>query len=140
MGLLLSSSEYGVSCSLGNFKRRLIGLIFDCRNRIIIIRRELPPTVNASLAEPAAWGKGGFSLVLGRNLTFEQVTPSVFLETLGIPEAATLRKHFEAVLLDQLDGLIAGTDTIGQQIIGAPLMTVEAFVNASRSAFEIQPA
>jgi NAD(P)H dehydrogenase (quinone) len=74
--------------------------------------------------------------VLGKNLVFEQVTPSVFMETLGIPEATTLRKHFEAVLLDQLEGLIAGTDTIGQQIIGAPLMTVEAFVNANRPAFE----
>lgn len=75
--------------------------------------------------------------VLGKNLVFEQVTPSVFLETLGIPEAAVLRKHFESVLIDQQEGLIAGTDTIGQEIIRSPLMTVEAFINANRQAFEL---
>ncbi len=75
--------------------------------------------------------------VLGKGLAFEQVTPSVFLETLGIPDAAVLRKHFEAVLIDQQEGLIAGTDTIGQQIIGGPLITVEAFINANRKAFEL---
>lgn len=78
------------------------------------------------------------SRVLDKKLGFEQVTPSVFLETLGIPEATVLRKHFEAVLIDQKEGLIAGTDTIGQEIIGGPLMTVEAFVNANRKAFELQ--
>lgn len=75
--------------------------------------------------------------VLGKALAFEQVTPSVFLETLGIPEATVLRKHFEAVLIDQQEGLIAGTDTIGQEIIGGPLMKVEDFVNANRKAFEL---
>ncbi len=75
--------------------------------------------------------------VLGRNLAFEQVTASVFLETLGIPDATVLRKHFEAVMIDQQEGLIAGTDTIGREIIGGPLMTVEAFVNSNRKAFEL---
>jgi NAD(P)H dehydrogenase (quinone) len=75
--------------------------------------------------------------VLGKNLAFEQVTASVFLETLGIPDATVLRKHFEAVTIDQQEGLIAGTDTIGREIIGGPLMTVEAFVNANRKAFEL---
>lgn len=76
--------------------------------------------------------------VLGKKLTFEQVTPSVFLETLGIPDATILRKHFEAVLIDQQEGLIAGTDTTGRQIIGGPLMTVEAFINANSKAFELR--
>lgn len=75
--------------------------------------------------------------VLGKELVFEHVTPSVFLETLGIPDAPVLRKHFEAVSIDQQEGLIAGTDTLGQEIIGGPLMTVEAFVNANRPAFEL---
>jgi hypothetical protein len=35
-------------------ERRLISLIFAGRNRIIMIRRELPPTVIASPAEPVA--------------------------------------------------------------------------------------
>jgi NAD(P)H dehydrogenase (quinone) len=76
--------------------------------------------------------------VLGKHLAFEQVTPSVFLETLGIPDATILRKHFEAVMIDQQEGLIAGTDTTGREIIGGPLMTVEAFIHANRKAFELQ--
>jgi hypothetical protein len=36
------------------FERRLISLIFAGRNRIIMIRRELPLTVIASPAEPVA--------------------------------------------------------------------------------------
>ena len=75
--------------------------------------------------------------VLGKDLVFEQVTASVFLETLGIPTATVLRKHFEAVAIDQQEGLIAGLDTVGQEIIGGPLMTVEAFVVANRPAFEL---
>jgi hypothetical protein len=35
-------------------ERRLISLIFAGRNRIIMIRRQLPLTVNASPAEPVA--------------------------------------------------------------------------------------
>src|ERR1700722_4542082 len=40
--------------SRGSFQRRLISLIFAGRNRIILIRRELPLTVVASPAEPVA--------------------------------------------------------------------------------------
>ncbi len=54
-----------------------------------------------------------------------------------VPEATVLRKHFEAVAIDQQEGLIAGTDTIGREIIGGPLMTLEEFVNANRKAFEL---
>jgi uncharacterized protein YbjT (DUF2867 family) len=75
--------------------------------------------------------------VLGKNLAYERVTVSVFLETLGIPQATDLRKHFEAVALDQEEGLIAGTDTISREIIGGPLMTVEEFINAHRKAYEL---
>ena len=39
---------------LGQVERRLISLIFAGRNRIIMIRRELPLTVIASPAEPVA--------------------------------------------------------------------------------------
>jgi uncharacterized protein YbjT (DUF2867 family) len=77
------------------------------------------------------------SRVLGKPLTFEQVTASVFLETLGIPGATVLRKHFEAVAIDQQEGLIAGTDPIGRELIGGPLMTVETFIHANRPAFEL---
>jgi len=42
------------SSSLGRFERRLISLIFAGRNRIILIRRELPLTSVASPAKPVA--------------------------------------------------------------------------------------
>ena len=46
--------EDRASSSLGRFERRLISLIFAGRNRIIMIRRELPLTVIASPVEPVA--------------------------------------------------------------------------------------
>lgn len=73
--------------------------------------------------------------VLGIDLPFEQLTVSVFLELAGLEDHTVLRRHFEAAELDQQEGLIAGLDDIGTKIIGSPLMTVEAFVNANRARF-----
>ena len=52
--LLFSSFEDRASSSRGRIERRLISLIFAGRNRIIMIRRELPLTKVASPAEPVA--------------------------------------------------------------------------------------
>jgi hypothetical protein len=54
LSLLLLFPEDRASSSRGSFERRLISLIFAGRNRIIMIRRELPLTVIASPAEPVA--------------------------------------------------------------------------------------
>jgi hypothetical protein len=60
VGLFLSLSLHGsfpedrASSSRSSFERRLISLIFAGRNRIIMIRRELPLTVIASPVEPVA--------------------------------------------------------------------------------------
>ena len=57
VGLFLSLPlpfEDRASSSRVRFKRRLISLIFAGRNRIIMIRRELPLIVIASPAEPVA--------------------------------------------------------------------------------------
>ena len=54
LSLLLLFPEDRASSSRGRFERRLISLIFAGRNRIIMIRRELPLTVIASPAEPVA--------------------------------------------------------------------------------------
>src|ERR1700727_2372092 len=59
-----SFPEDRASSSRSGFERRLISLIFAGRNRIIMIRRELPLTVVASQVEPVAGAKGGFSFVL----------------------------------------------------------------------------
>jgi uncharacterized protein YbjT (DUF2867 family) len=75
--------------------------------------------------------------VLGRELPFEQVTVSTFLELLGIPGDTVRRHHFEAVTIDQQEGRLAGTDSIGTRIMGQPLMTVEAFVNEHRAMFDL---
>ena len=54
MTLFLRLFEDRASHSRGSLKRRLISLIFAGRNRIILIRRELPLTKVASPAEPVA--------------------------------------------------------------------------------------
>ena len=55
--------EDRASSSRGRCERRLISLIFAGRNRIILIRRELPLTWDASPAEPVAKVRRGFSFV-----------------------------------------------------------------------------
>jgi hypothetical protein len=54
LSLLLPLIENRASSSRGRFERRLISLIFAGRNRIILIRRELPLTKVASPAVPVA--------------------------------------------------------------------------------------
>jgi hypothetical protein len=54
LSLLLFFPEDRASSSRSSCERRLISLIFAGRNRIIMIRRELPLTVIASLVEPVA--------------------------------------------------------------------------------------
>lgn len=75
--------------------------------------------------------------VLGKKLPYEHVTVSVFLEAFGLQHETAMRKHFEAVTIDQQEGLLAGTDSIGRTIIGRPLTTVEQFIEQHRSAFEL---
>jgi NAD(P)H dehydrogenase (quinone) len=75
------------------------------------------------------------SRVLGTTMQYEHVTVSTFLETFGPEDATAMRKHFEAVTIDQQEGLLAGTDSIGTKIIGGPLTTVEQFLAANRSKF-----
>jgi uncharacterized protein YbjT (DUF2867 family) len=77
------------------------------------------------------------SRVLGRNLPFEHLTVSNFLELFGLQNETGMRRHFEAVTIDQQEGLLAGTDDIGTRIMGQPLMTVEQFINEHRSMFEL---
>jgi uncharacterized protein YbjT (DUF2867 family) len=78
--------------------------------------------------------------VLGKPLPYEHVTVSVFLEAYGLQDQTAMRKHFEAVTIDQQEGLLAGTDDTGRAILGRPLTTVEEFINQHRSAFELSYA
>ncbi len=75
------------------------------------------------------------SRVLEKDLPYEQLTVSEFLDLAGLHDHTVLRRHFEAAELDQQEGLIAGIDDIGTKIIGGPLMTVEDFVKANWASF-----
>lgn len=78
------------------------------------------------------------SRVLGKNMPYEHVTVSTFLELFGLQDDQSKRRHFEAVTIDQQEGLLAGTDTIGRDIIGQPLMTVEEFIRENLSKFVLE--
>ncbi|WP_433446394.1 hypothetical protein ACQPXS_02260 [Streptomyces sp. CA-142005] len=49
-------------------------------------------------------------------------------------------KHFEAIIIDQQEGLLAGVSDAAPSITGQPLVTVEKFINENRSAFGLGPA
>ena len=78
------------------------------------------------------------SRVLGVDLPFEQLTVSEFLELAGLENHTVLRRHFECVAIDQMEGKIAGLDEIGTHIIGGPLTTIEQFVTANRHRFVLE--
>src|SRR3989441_4544332 len=63
VGWFLLLFEDRASSSRDRCERRLISLIFAGRNRIILIRRELPLTYVASPAKPVAKVRRGFSFV-----------------------------------------------------------------------------
>ncbi len=71
--------------------------------------------------------------VLGKPIAFKQVEASEFLNLLGLENDRVKRNHIEAARVDQQEGLLRGTDSIGARIIGRPLMTIEEFINENRS-------
>jgi NAD(P)H dehydrogenase (quinone) len=77
------------------------------------------------------------SRVLGKDLPYEQVTVTTFLELIGQPDDRAKLKHFEAVTIDQREGLLAGVDGSARTIVGQPLVTVEEFINDNRAFFEL---
>lgn len=76
---------------------------------------------------------GVLSKTLNKPILFEQVTVPEFLKLLGMEGDKEKQAHFEAVRIDQQEGLLAGTDSTGTEIIGQPLMTLEEFILANRS-------
>lgn len=71
--------------------------------------------------------------VLGKEIRFEQVSVPDFLKLFGLEHDTAKSDHFEAVKIDQREGLLRGTDCNGTDIIGAPLTTLEAFVSEHRA-------
>jgi uncharacterized protein YbjT (DUF2867 family) len=77
------------------------------------------------------------SRVLGKDLPYEQVTVTTFLELIGQSDDHAKLKHFEAVTIDQQEGLLAGIDDAARNIAGQPLVTVEEFIDDNRALFEL---
>ena len=71
--------------------------------------------------------------VLGKPIAFEQLEVGEFLKLLGLENDAAKKNHFEAIRIDQQEGLLRGTDDLGTRIIGPPLITIEEFINENRS-------
>jgi NAD(P)H dehydrogenase (quinone) len=76
------------------------------------------------------------SRILGRPLTYEQVTPSQFLDLLGMKDEAKLR-HFQAMALDVQEGLCRGEGVgeVGRQLMGRELETLESFIEQNKAKF-----
>ena len=62
---------------------------------------------------------------------------TTFLELIGQPDDHAKLKHFEAVTIDQQEGLLAGVDDAARTIAGQPLVTVEEFIDDNRAPFEL---
>jgi uncharacterized protein YbjT (DUF2867 family) len=80
------------------------------------------------------------SRVLGRNLPFEQVTATTFLELIGHQGGKAVLQHFEAAAIDLQEGLLAGVTDAAPSINGQPLATVEEFVTEHRALFDVDYA
>lgn len=131
---------------------------YDAESRFApIAGRDIALTAAAILAEPGSHGGRTYTLtgpveyshrelaaevsrVLKRDLPYERVTVTTFLDLLGIPDDTAKLRHFEAVTIDQQEGRLAGVSDAAPTIIGRPLSTVEDFVDGHRSAFELDYA
>lgn len=72
------------------------------------------------------------SKTLNKPILFKQVPVPEFLKLLGMEADKAKQAHFEAVRIDQQEGLLAGTDTTGTEIIEQPLMTLVEFILANK--------
>lgn len=77
------------------------------------------------------------SRVLSKDLPYEQVTVTTFLELIGLTDDTAKLKHLEAGTIDQQEGRLAGISDAAPSIIGQPLLTVEDFINEHRPLFEL---
>jgi NAD(P)H dehydrogenase (quinone) len=104
----------------------------------ILERPEKHAGATYQLHGPVEYSHQEIAIVLSKTLNkpiyFEQVTVPGFLKLLGMEGDKAKWAHFEAVRIDQQEGLLAGTDSTGTEIIGQPLMTLEEFILANRSA------
>jgi NAD(P)H dehydrogenase (quinone) len=131
---------------------------FDADSRFApIAARDIALTAATILAKPEGHGGRTYTLtggveyshqelaaevsrILAKDLPFERVTVTTFLDLLGIPDDTAKLRHFEAVTIDQQEGRLAGVSNAAPTIIGHRLSTVEDFINEHRSLFELEYA
>jgi uncharacterized protein YbjT (DUF2867 family) len=131
---------------------------FDADSRFApIAGRDIALTAASILAHPEEHGGRTYTLtgpveyshqelatevnrVLAKDIPYEQVTVTTFLNLLGMPDDIAKLGHFEAVTIDLREGRLAGLTDAAPKIIGHRLTTVEEFVNENRSLFEFDYA
>jgi NAD(P)H dehydrogenase (quinone) len=131
---------------------------FDADSRFApIAGRDIALTAATILAKPEEHGGRTYTLtgpveyshqelaaevsrVLAKDLPFEQVTVTTFLDLIGIPDDTARLRHFEAVTIDQREGRLAGVSNAAPTIIGQRLSTVEEFINEHRALFDLDYA
>ena len=131
---------------------------FDADSRFApIAGRDIALTAATILANPEEHGGRTYTLtgpveyshqelaaevsrVLAKDVPFEQVTVTTFLDLLGIPDDMAKLRHFEAVTIDQQEGRLAGVSDAAPTIIGQRLSTVEDFINEHRALFDVDYA
>ena len=104
---------------------------FDADSRFApIAGRDIALTAATILAKPEEHGGRTYTLtgpveyshqelaaevsrVLAKDLPFEQVTVTTFLDLIGIPDDTAKLRHFEAVTIDQREGRLAGVSDAG---------------------------
>jgi len=75
---------------------------------------------------------------LGREVRYAPSSIDAYrarLEQAGLP--AFLIQHFCAIAVDYRNGIFAGADTVIARVSGTPPMTVQAFIDLHRTAFEL---
>ena len=72
------------------------------------------------------------TLLLGKEIRFEQVPVDEFLALLGMPDNDVMRSHFNAIRRDQQEGLLRGQDDTAEQLAGHPLVMVPQFIERHR--------
>ena len=129
---------------------------YDAGSRFApIAGADIARVVAGIIADPAAYGARTIPLhgpieysheelaaevgrVLGKTLPYERVTVTVFLELFGLQHDMAKLHHFEAVTIDQQEGLLEGLDSLGTEIAGQPLMKIEDFIAANLSQFVLK--
>ena len=74
------------------------------------------------------------SKVIGKPVSYEQVSVSDLMKAFGRPNNAYLRAHLESVLYDYDSGIFGGTDNYISDIGGRQPLTVEEFVTINLPA------